>query len=111
MGDKWKVAAALSSDTPMTHTTGEVLRAWMPFAILSIFVLCWGLPTIKTAMGKATTPAFARGGWEFPYLHKTVSRAQPVVAKPTAENAKVDFNLLTSAGSGCLLSALLAVTH
>jgi len=75
-------------------------------AILSIFVLCWGLPTIKTAMGKATTPAFARGGWEFPYLHKAVSRAQPVVAKPTAESAKFDSNWLTSTGSGCFLAAL-----
>src|SRR5258707_10462353 len=80
----------------------------MPFAILSIFVLAWGLPSIKTAMGKATTPAFDKGGWEVPYLHKAVSRAQPVVAKPTPENAKFDFNWLTAVGTGCFLSALLA---
>jgi lactate permease len=110
MGDKWKVAAASSTDTPMTHTTGQVLRAWMPFAILSIFVLCWGLPTIKIAMNKATTPAFSRGGWDVPYLHKAVFRAQPVVAKAGAENAKFDFNWLTSTGSGCFLAALLAGT-
>jgi lactate permease len=110
MGDRWKVEAAPTTDTAITHTTGQVMKAWMPFAILSIFVLCWGLPTIKTAMGKATTPAFSRGGWDFPYLHKAVSRAQPVVAKPTAENAKFDFNWLTSTGSGCFLAALLAGT-
>src|SRR6266852_277170 len=51
------------------YTKGRVARAWMPFAILSLFVLVWGLPSIKTAMGKATTPAFANGGWEVPYLH------------------------------------------
>ena len=110
MGDKWKVEAAPTTDTAITHTTGQVMKAWMPFAILSIFVLCWGLPTIKTAMNKVTTPAFSRGGWDFPYLHKAVSRAQPVVAKPTAENAKFDFNWLTSTGSGCFLAALLAGT-
>src|ERR1051325_8559032 len=82
----------------------------MPFAILSIFVLCWGLPSIKTAMNKATTPAFSRGGWDFPYLHKVVFRAQPVVAKAGAESAKFDFNWLTSTGSGCFLAALLAGT-
>jgi lactate permease len=59
-------------------------------------------------MGKATTPAFDKGGWEVPYLHKAVSRAQPVVAKPTPENAKFDFNWLTAVGTGCFLSALLA---
>jgi lactate permease len=110
MGDKWKVGAAPTTDTAITHTTGQVMKAWMPFAILSIFVLCWGLPTIKTTMNKVTTPAFSRGGWDFPYLHKAVSRAQPVVAKPTAENAKFDFNWLTSTGSGCFLAALLAGT-
>jgi lactate permease len=61
-------------------------------------------------MGKATTPAFKTGGWEVPYLHKTVLRAQPVVAKPTAENAKFDFNWLTATGTGCFLAALLAGT-
>jgi lactate permease len=110
MGDKWKVETAPTTDTPMTHTTGQVFKAWMPFAILSIFVLCWGLPTIKKAMNKATTPAFDRGGWDFPYLHKAVFRAQPVVAKAGAENAKFDFNWLTSTGSGCFLAALLAGT-
>lgn len=90
------------------YTTGQIARAWMPFAILSIFVLCWGLPSIKSAMGKATTPAFATGGWNVPYLHKAVLRAQPVVAKPTAENAKFDFNWLTATGTSCFLAALLS---
>jgi lactate permease len=61
-------------------------------------------------MGKATTPAFAEGGWNVPYLHKTVLRAAPVVAKPTAENAKFDFNWLTATGTSCFLSALLSGT-
>ncbi len=80
----------------------------MPFAILSLFVLLWGLPTIKTAMGRATTPAFANGGWDVLYLHKAVSRAQPVVAKTTPENAKFDFNWLTAVGTSCFLAAVLA---
>jgi lactate permease len=89
-------------------TKGQAAKSWLPFAILSLFVLVWGLPSIKTAMGKATTPAFNNGGWEVPYLHKAVSRAQPVVAKPTPENAKFDFNWLTVIGTACFLAALLA---
>ena len=90
------------------YSTGQIAKAWMPFAILSIFVLLWGLPSIKTALNKATTPAFKTGGWEVPYLHKAVFRTQPVVAKPTAENAKFDFNWLTATGTGCFLAALVA---
>src|SRR5258708_26822237 len=41
-----------------TYTAGQVLNASMPFAILSLFVLFWGLPKIKLAMNQATTPAF-----------------------------------------------------
>jgi lactate permease len=101
------------------YTPLEVLRAWMPFAILSIFVLLWGLPSIKLAMNRATTPAFrvalADGkvrpgppGWDVPYLHNAVSRAAPVVTKPTAEAARYDFNWLSATGTGCFLAALLS---
>jgi lactate permease len=59
-------------------------------------------------MGAATTPAFQAGGWEVPLLHKAVFRAPPVVAKPTAENAKFDFNWLTATGTGCFLAAIVS---
>jgi lactate permease len=94
--------------TPRRYTGVEVAKAWLPFAILSVFVLLWGLPFVKTAMGKATTPAFQNGGWEIPSLHKAVFRAPPVVTKPTPENAKFDFNWLTATGTGCFLAALLS---
>jgi lactate permease len=107
-GDEWQIESSHPAPRQTQYTAGQIARAWMPFAILSIFVLCWGLPSIKAAMGKATTPAFATGGWNVPYLHKAVLRAQPVVAKPTAENAKFDFNWLTATGTACFLSALVA---
>jgi lactate permease len=108
MDEEWDVRK-LQQTAPITsHTPGQIAKAWLPFAILSVFVLCWGLPSIKTAMNKATTPAFKTGGWEVPYLHKAVFRTQPVVAKPTAENAKFDFNWLTATGTGCFLAALFA---
>jgi lactate permease len=101
------------------YTTAQVLKAWMPFAVLSLFVLLWGLPSIKLAMNKATTPAFrvvlADGklrpgppGWDVPYLHNAVSRAMPVVAKPTPEAARYDFNWLSATGSGCFFAAIVS---
>jgi len=92
----------------IVHTPGQLAKAWMPFALLSLFVLLWGLPVVKTAMGKYTTPAFKTGGWAVPYLHQAVFRAQPVVMKPTAENAKFDLNWLTATGTGCFFAAIIA---
>src|SRR3989454_9358705 len=105
--------------TKHTYTGGQVLKAWMPFAILSIFVLVWGLPKVKLAMNKATTPAFSvilpdgrkrpgPPGWDVPYLHNAVTRAAPVVTKPTPEAARYDFNWLTATGTGCFLAALVS---
>src|SRR5437868_10720930 len=88
--------------------TGEVVKAWMPFVILSLFVLLWGLPTVKTAINRHTTPAFQRGGWEFPILHNRVLRAAPVGAKPAPEAARYDFNWLSATGSGCFLAAVVS---
>ena len=109
-GDEWQVSSGHPHAAKSTYTSRQIAKAWMPFAVLSLFVLCWGLPSMKTAMGNATTPAFRSGGWNVPYLHKAVLRAQPVVAKPTPENAKFDFNWLTATGTACFLSALLAGT-
>jgi len=102
-----------------SYPAGQVLRAWLPFAILSLLVLLWGLPSIKLAMNRATTPAFrvllADGkvrpgppGWDVPYLHNAVFRAAPVVAKPTAEAARYDFNWLSATGTGCFFAAIVS---
>lgn len=108
MDEEWDIRQLQKTGSVHNYTGGQIAKAWLPFAILSIFVLVWGLPAIKAAMGKATTPSFKTGGWEVPYLHKAVFRAQPVVTKPTAENAKFDFNWLTATGTGCFLAAILS---
>jgi len=101
------------------YTGGQTAKAWLPFAILSVMVLAWGLPTVKLAMNKATTPAFkvtmpdgkprpGPAGWDWPYLHNKVFRTTPVVQKPTAEGARFDFNWLTATGTGCFIAAILA---
>ena len=101
---------AVATAAPLSpHYTGaQIAKAWLPFAVLSVFVLVWGLPSIKLEMGRATTPAFARGGWETPLLHRAVLRAPPVVPKPTPEPALFDFNWLTATGTGCFFAALLS---
>lgn len=107
MGAQWDIAPEGRAQLPH-YTARQVMRAWMPFAILSVFVLLWGLPSVKKVINTHTTPAFAKGGWEVPYLHKQVTRAYPVVSKPTPEAAKYDFNWLSATGSGCFLASILA---
>src|SRR5205085_8731153 len=86
----------------------RVAKAWMPFVILSAFVVVWGLPQVKDALNRWTTPAYERKGWDVPLLHNRITRAAPVVKKPTPEPAKYDLNWLAATGTGCFLAALTA---
>jgi lactate permease len=118
-GGEWKPVDFDGYGKPHRYSAGQVMKAWMPFAVLSLFVLLWGLPSIKLAINRATTPAFqvtlpngkARpgpAGWDVPYLHNAVYRAAPVVTKPTPEAARYDFNWLSATGSGCFLAAIVS---
>lgn len=91
-----------------SYSGGKIAQAWLPFIILSIFVFLWGYPPVKKYLNQHTTPAFDRGGWDFPVVHRTISRDAPVVAKPTPENAKYDFNWFTATGTACFLAALVS---
>jgi lactate permease len=94
---------ATSASGVAQYTRGQIARAWLPFAILSVFVIVWGLPSVKIPINKLTTPV-----WNVPVLHNAVTRAAPVVSKPTPEAAKYDFNWLTATGTGCFLAAIVA---
>ena len=112
-------AKAARNEMAKHYSGGQTAKAWLPFAILSVIVLVWGLPAVKLAMNQATTPAFkvmmpdgkprpGPAGWDWPYLHAKVFRTVPVVQKATAEAARFDFNWLTATGTGCFLAAILA---
>lgn len=98
-----KLAASAAAPAPVV-TRREVLRAWMPWAILTAFILCWGLPQTKTALDKIASPKFA-----VPHLHGMVQRMPPVApagAKP--ETAEFKLNYLSATGTGILAAALVA---
>jgi lactate permease len=119
LGGEWSAQQFDGIVAAKKYTAGQVLKAWMPFAILSLFVLLWGLPKIKLAMNQATTPAFkvmlpngkvrpGPAGWDVPYLHNAVYRNTPVVPKPTPEAARYDFNWLSATGTGCFFAAIVS---
>jgi lactate permease len=103
----WKFESTPTDDAPhipVTHDRKRVLQAWMPWAILTVFILCWGLPVTKTALDKIASPKFA-----VPHLDQVVQRMPPVVpadAKP--ESAEFKLNFLSATGTGILCAALVA---
>jgi lactate permease len=83
------------------HSKADLVRAWTPWAILSVFVFFWGLPPVKNWLNGLFAPAFPIGG-----LHLLVEKVAPVVPKPTKEAAVYTLNLLSATGTAILLSAI-----
>jgi lactate permease len=119
VGGEWMPANFDGYVATRRYAKSQIARAWMPFLILSAFVLLWGLPSVKLAINRATTPAFTvvlpngkirpgPPGWDVPFLHNAVFRAEPVVPNPTPEAARFDFNWLSATGTGCFLAAVVS---
>ena len=94
--------AAAPAKSFTKHPTDVVVRAWMPWLVLTVFVFVWGLPVVKTALNGIFAPSFPIAG-----LHQLIEKMPPVVPKPAKEGAVYVFNLLSATGTGILLAAII----
>jgi lactate permease len=98
------VAGEAEHEHPADVTSrGAVLRAWMPWAILSVFVFIWGVPQAKAFFDSIWSARFPVAG-----LHEMVMKVPPVVAEPHAETAIFNFNILSMTGTGILLAGIVS---
>jgi lactate permease len=111
--DQWNHADSLNAEPPAIaesgHGTAKIRAAWTPWILLSLLVFIWGVPMVKTALDKLSSPSFRVAG-----LHEVVVRTAPVVPPPSPdkptkpEEAIFRLNWLSATGSGILLAALVA---
>jgi L-lactate transport len=81
---------------------GRVFMAWLPYLLLVVIVILWGIAGISTWLGQATIVV------HWPGLHNLIQRIPPVVAKASNYPAVYNFNYLSAAGSAVFLAALLS---
>ncbi|MGK9169877.1 L-lactate permease [Inquilinus limosus] len=86
-----------------TPEAGAVVRAWLPWVILSICVFLWGLPQVKAALDGVSLISLPVSG-----LHQLVQKVPPVVAAAEVEKAVYNLNWLSATGSGILIAAVIA---
>lgn len=106
---------------PSPLTTRQLVRAWGPWAILSLMVFLWGWPEFKSFLngGDPKSPNvlahFSKASIPIPRLHDVVYRTAPVavVAEGTnraaeAEKAVYDLPWLSTTGTGIFLASVLS---
>jgi lactate permease len=91
---KERTEAALRPDRPI-HSLSELIRAWVPFILLVIFVGNWGIPGIQTILGKATAVI------PFGILNNAISSNGNLLS------ISYSFTWLGAAGTSILFAAIL----
>jgi L-lactate transport len=81
----------------------EIAVAALPYLALVGLVLLWGWDTTKQWLEHGTI-AFA-----WPGLHNHILRMPPVVAKASPYAATYTFNVLSGAGTACMVAAMASV--
>ena len=81
----------------------SVVKAWMPWALLSVLVFIWGTPPFKKLLDSIWSWKYTIAG-----LDKLVMKMPPVVKAPIAEAAVFNFNVLSMAGTGIFVASILA---
>ncbi|WP_447594135.1 L-lactate permease [Stenotrophomonas rhizophila] len=101
-------AAAQALEAPR-YRTGQIIKAWSPFLILTAMVTVWSIKPFKAL--------FAAGGplehWVLklpvPALDQLVQKMPPIVPSPSAYEAVYKFDAVSATGTAIMLGAVLAI--
>jgi lactate permease len=97
-----EIYAGETAAVPSTHyRVSTIIWAWLPYVLLAVCVLCWGMPIINRVLLKTSIII------EWPSLHRLVMRMPPVVPVATPYDARYSFDWLASPGTACLIACVL----
>lgn len=85
--------------TDVDYTRRQIIAAWMPWVLLTVFVFLWGLPSIKGFLAPTGVHI------QVPGLHDQIARDRPVVDARENEKALFEFNWLSATGTSIVLAA------
>lgn len=103
--------------TRVRNTAGEITKAWSPFIILSVMILIWNIPFVKSLFTPANPAKGVEGGLlgftninvHIPGLYHAVEKVAPIVAQPTVMDATWTWSILGASGTAIFFAALISI--
>ena len=81
------------------YSTGQIIRAWSPFILLTIMIVAWGLQPVKEVLN-----SFGQIEFKFWGIHNVILSADGKLIPHVFK-----FNYLSAAGTAILISAIIAI--
>ncbi|MCL2319778.1 MAG: L-lactate permease [Treponema sp.] len=102
----WRFEAdtAIAPNSRANLSAPKIAYAWVPFILVTLFMIVWSLPAFKAFSGKLPI-RINIGPW--PGLHGIVYRAAPIVKEPSVYAATFNFDLLAAVGTALLVISVL----
>jgi lactate permease len=101
--DEGRLVPATAAPSLAGETPRAIFQAWLPWGILTLLILIWGLPLFQSGMDRLFSAQF-----NMPWLDRLVRRAPPIEpANAAAIKALFKLHLLSATGTGIFVGSVI----
>ncbi|AMO78816.1 lactate permease LctP family transporter [Pseudomonas citronellolis] len=94
---------------PSPYSTGEIIKAWSPFLVLTVLVTIWTLKPFKAMFLPGGALYSLVFNFPIPGLDQLVFKGPPIAAAATALPAVFKFDPLAATGTAIMISAIVSM--
>jgi lactate permease len=98
---RFKEESQQTVETELKYSTGQIIKAWSPYIIMTLMIIVWGIQPVKEALNSIGQIKFNIPGLKDAILKPDNSGFIEIKA--------FDFNFLSTAGTATVLSAFLSL--
>ena len=99
--------AAPKEDVPH-YSMREIIKAWSPFIILTIFVMVWSIAPFKKLFAKGGALESWVLSFDVSFLNNIIVKTAPIVATDAKISAVYKFDWFSATGTAIILAAIVS---
>lgn len=90
------------------YSKGEIIKAWSPFIILTIFVMVWSIAPFKKLFAKGGALESWALSFDVSFLNNIIVKTAPIVATDSKISAVYKFDWFSATGTAIILAAVVS---